>query len=272
MRKGYNRLDAIPKTVLRALNTGQEEPRTLAEWLAIDVVQLLGSVLPGVGLGDHTDVVLQVARNQDRKGPMERHRAIGDILFQVTRHSPETSRVFEALATHPSGMVREWAALMVAADPHLAIEERIARARTFAVDPSMSVREIAWMSYRPYLAQNLAPALRVLADWVLDPDPNVRRCAIESTRPRGVWCAHLAALKEDPDRGLPLLEAVRADKSRYVQFSAANWLNDVSKTNARWVLSVCGRWQRQSPVKETEWIVHHALRGIRKADGADRGP
>ena len=124
------------------------------------------------------------------------------------------------------------------------------------------------MSYRPYLSLNLDRALRELEDRVRDPDPNVRRCAIESTRPRGVWCAHIAELKEKPDKGLPLLEEVRADESRYVQLSVANWLNDISKTNPGWVRGICLRWQAQSSTKETAWIVNHALRSIRKKAGS----
>lgn len=260
-RKGYNRRADIPPPLLRRLNRGEEEPLTLAEWLAIDAVALLRAVLPQAGLARHARGILAAARVP--QGVMERHRAIGAALFRAAGSS--RSRVFEKLAAHPSGMVREWAAMMLTADPALTIEQRIEAARRFAADHSMNVREIAWSSYRPYLAADLERALRKLAAWVRDPDPNIRRCAVESTRPRGVWCAHLTAMKERPDLGLPLLEPVRADSSRYVQLAVANWINDASKSDAAWAKRLCARWRRESPCPATEAIVQRALRTVRKA-------
>lgn len=97
-----------------------------------------------------------------------------------------------------------------------------------------------------------------------DADPNIRRCAVEGTRPRGVWTAHLEALKQDPEPGLALLEPVRSDPSRYVQNAAANWLNDASKSRPDWVQAVAARWAEESPTKETAYIVNRGLRTLRK--------
>ena len=129
------------------------------------------------------------------------------------------------------------------------------------------MREIAWDSFRPYVAADLDQALTLLEGWVRDPDPNIRRCAVEGARPRGVWTAHIVALKEEPERGLPLLEPVRSDPSRYVQRAVANWLNDASKSQPDWVKAVCGRWTKESPSRETAWTVEHALRTLRKQGG-----
>src|SRR4029434_5740841 len=97
---------------------------------------------------------------------------------------------------------------------------------------------------------------------------NVRRTAIESTRPRGVWCTHIEALKSDPGPALIILEEVRADPSDYVRRSAANWLNDASKSRPDWVRDVCRRWLRESPGEETAKIVNHALRTVRPSRSA----
>lgn len=261
-RKGYSRRADVPAKVLRALNRGEDEPRTLAEWLAIDATALLKAILPGVGLRAYSRQLIGIARKSATDGIMRRQRAIGVGLFEVARQLDGHVGVHEALAGHRSSVVREWAAMMLPANPALTISERLAGARRFAADPNMGVREIAWMSYRPFLAKNLDDALEILSAWVRDPEPSIRRCAIESTRPRGVWCEHLAALKQAPDRALHLLEALRADPSRYVQLSVGNWLNDASKSKPEWVKEVCARWTRQSREKATALMTARALRTI----------
>ena len=130
----------------------------------------------------------------------------------------------------------------------------------------MAVRECAWDSVRPYVAADLGRGIRLLEPWVRDPDPNIRRCAVEGTRPRGVWTPHIEALKEDPEPGLAILEPVRSDPSRYVQRSVGNWLNDASKSRPDWVRQVCSRWTEESRTRETAWTVNHALRTLHKRD------
>jgi len=266
-RKGYVSRAAIPPDVMARLNAGQEEPQTLAEWLAVDWRQLLSSVLCELGRSDAVpaiEVHLQKKSANAALGVMARQKALGEAFFDLVATHAEGRQIYEALASHRSGIVREWAALCWTANPALSMVERLDGARRFAADPSMNVREIAWSSYRPYIAPALGETLEILTGWVRDADPNIRRCAIESTRPRGVWCAHLDALKAEPQRALPLLEAVRADPARYVQLSVANWLNDAGKHQPVWMEAVTARWLDESPSAETRWIVHHARRTLRK--------
>lgn len=63
---------------------------------------------------------------------------------------------------------------------------------------------------------------------------------------------------------MTILETMRSDNEKYVRDSVGNWLNDASKTNPPFVHEVCKRWIKESPTKETEYIVKKALRTIEK--------
>jgi 3-methyladenine DNA glycosylase AlkC len=69
-------------------------------------------------------------------------------------------------------------------------------------------------------------------------------------------------LKKEPWRGLPLLQALRADPSRYVQNSVANWLNDAAKTQPDWVRGVCAQWSGGTVPPATAYILRRAQRSI----------
>ena len=263
-RKGAVRRSGIPADVLKALNEGGEETITLVEWLAIDMRSLLRSVLPDIGLLEAAGELDKAADRLASKGVTERLRGIGKAVFLATKSHPTRVEIFESLASHMSDMVRAWAAFTLAANRDLFLTDRLQRARRFAKDRSVAVRECAWDSFRPYVAADLSLGLQLLKSWVGDPDPSIRRCAVEATRPRGVWCSHIDSLKEEPEPGLTLLESVRSDPSPYVQRSVANWLNDASKTRPDWVRTVCARWAVESSTKETAWIINRAQRTLRK--------
>ena len=263
-RKGASRIADIPPDVLAALNEGREETATLVEWLAIDMAALMGNVAPGVGLAENVDALVVAADALADQGITRRMHGIGRALVDAMAVHPKRAAIFESLATHTSDMVRAWAAYSVTADPDVPLDRRLQIARRFAADRSHAVRECAWDSYRQHLVNDLELGIDLLRPWVVDEDPNIRRCAVESTRPMGVWTVHIPALKCDPALGLPLLEPVRSDPSRYVQNAVANWLNDASKTQPEWVIDLTDRWLRESLTAETKWIVNRALRTLRK--------
>jgi len=130
----------------------------------------------------------------------------------------------------------------------------------FADDRHFAVREWAWLSLRPHVIGELQAALAQLPEWSADSSHNVRRFASEVTRPRGVWSGHIPELKAAPHLGMPVIEPLFADPSRYVQDSVGNWLNDASRTQPAWVLGVCDGMATES--QATERIRLRALRTI----------
>jgi len=249
-RTGAQRRSEIPPPILAALNRGEIEAVNLVEALAIDFEKVARAVVPEAAAA---------ARNLKEEGVMARMRGMGEAL----RGHPR----LKELARHPSDLVRSWACYALVAAPRLQLKTRLQRAQPFAVDSHMGVREGAWAAFRPFVAKDLDAGLDLLAPWVHSPDENQRRCAIEGTRPRGVWCAHIPELKQAPQKAFPLLEPVRADPSRYVQNAVGNWLNDASKSQPDWTEELCARWEAESTGKETAYIVRRGLRTLRKLHG-----
>ena len=161
--------------------------------------------------------------------------------------------------------MRGWLTYAWAAQPSESLAIRLHQIRPLADDTHFGVREWAWLALRPHIRQEVTAAITHLTPWTLDSSEFIRRFACEILRPRGVWCAHLAPLKQDPAPALPLLRQLRNDPSRYVQNSVANWLNDASKSHAEWVQAICATWLAESPTPATRYIIQRALRTIRQS-------
>ncbi len=265
-RKGATKAANIPKQVLNLLNLGEIESVNLTEWLAVDQRVLLKKVLPTVGLSEHLNDLLFKLEVANMTNGMKAVRMIGENLHEILKKvDGETAdQKFFLLADHPSDSVRCWAAFIVGSTMDVGVKELLVKIRKFAADHHFGVREIAWMAVRGALAKELEASIEPLKEWANDSDENIRRFAVESIRPRGVWCKHIERLKNEPQIALPILEQVKSDESKYVQDSVGNWLNDASKTQPEWVLSVCDEWEKVSDTKETKHIVKKAKRTIMK--------
>jgi 3-methyladenine DNA glycosylase AlkC len=260
-RKGAATIARIPPEVLQALNEGVIATVNLNEFLALDLPRLARKVAAQVGLDPEAERLADALAMLPAFRKVKQHEHVARALYDLTQPRPDRDRIAHALATHPSDIARGWAAqwVMFAALP---LARKLEAVRRFAADPHFGVREIAWMAVRDEVSGDVDVAVALLQPWVHDGDANIRRFASELTRPRGVWCAQIETLKAEPWRGLPLLEPLKADESRYVQNSVANWLNDASKTQPGWVEEVCGRWSRSSRAAATQYIVRRATRSL----------
>lgn len=121
-------------------------------------------------------------------------------------------------------------------------------------------------SIRPFLAREPARTLAVLARWAVDPNPHVRRLVSEGTRPRLPWAPRVKWLEEQPERTLPLLEALKDDPTTLVRRSVANHLNDLYKSSPARVVELAGRWL-DGASEPRRALVKHALRtAVKKGD------
>jgi 3-methyladenine DNA glycosylase AlkC len=256
----------IPPDVLAALNRGETETLNLVEWLAADQRELARRVLPAVGLGPALDRVLAAVAQFQRPTAMQQTRAIGLALAQVVEIHLSRRSAYQRLMRHPSDIVRNWIGFIVGGRQGLSLAERLAAIEPLARDRHFGVRETAWLGVRPAVEAELESAIELLANWSEHEHEGVRRFASEVTRPCGVWCNHLVQLKREPERALSILEPLKSDGARYVRDSVGNWLNDASKSQPKWVRSLCRRWQRESKTTETQYIVNKALRTLRKVE------
>ncbi|MBW3511438.1 HEAT repeat domain-containing protein [Janthinobacterium sp. NKUCC06_STL] len=235
---------------LALLSGGKVPSATLTEGLAIDFAQLLAAAVPAVGAAR-----LDRMRAQAADGITRRMALAAQLLL-------EANTDLALLQAHASDTVRGWACFTIAAQAGWTLPQQLAAMRPLADDGHFGVREWAWLALRPHLAAQLDEAIALLAPWTADPSERVRRFACEALRPRGVWCAHIARLKEQPQLALPMLQALRADPAVYVQDSVANWLNDAAKSQLDWVRSLCAQWLLESPAAATQRICKRAQRSI----------
>ncbi len=261
-RKGARKSQDIPKDVLALLNKGEIPTVNLTEWLAVDQTELIKNAFPKIGLKDSIEPITKAIEQQKKPSTMSSIKLIGLSLYQHCGNS--LASIIGLLSNHESDTIRCYATYLIALNTDLTISEKLEQSRKLIADKHFGVREIVWMALRPEIEKNLSESIHILSKWTNDSDQNIRRFTTESTRPRGVWCKHIETLKENPEQALPILEPLKSDKSKYVQDSIGNWLNDASKSNPDFVIGLYKKWKSESPTAETEKILKRALRTIGK--------
>jgi 3-methyladenine DNA glycosylase AlkC len=262
-RKGARTIKEIPAAVLEQLNRGEMETASLAEWCAVDRRALLENLLTQHDRKKYLKPILAQIDSLKKQTVNTVNEAIGAGFFEQTSIHADND-FLPVISTHPSDLVRCWATYAVGKNTTLNISQMLQKIQPFAADIHYGTREDAWCAVRQHIAQNLDESLRILSTWTASEDENIRRFASEATRPCGVWCEHIKELKQNPALGLPILEPLKSDKSRYVQNSVGNWLNDASKSQPDFVRELCKRWKKESDTNETNYIIKRALRTINK--------
>ncbi len=247
-RKGARRISEIPPEILQQLNKGEFETANLVECLAIDFAALLKNCFP------------KINKNSLKKiegGWVGRCKISAEVLFENFGE-----KFFDEVKNHRSDMIRSIACALLKLSFQLNLEQKIKKILPLADDHHMGVREAAWLFLRDDITEDVNKSIKLLSPLTKSKRENIRRFASEITRPRGVWCKHINELKKNPELGLSILEPLKNENHRYPANSVANWLNDVSKNNPEFVISLTEKWLKQSPTKETNYICKRALRTI----------
>lgn len=125
-------------------------------------------------------------------------------------------------------------------------------------------RNTSEYAIRPYLRKETDRTLKKMEEWSKDNNFHVRRLSSEGVRPRLPWAKKLDIFIEDPKKILPILNNLKDDKSKFVQKSVANCINDIFKDNYDIAKELIEQWNVENIGKERKWIIKHSLRKLVK--------
>ena len=258
-RKGARKAQDIPAAVIKFLNAGLIETANLTEWLAADQLAILKTVLKEMGQPKWYKTFETAVNSQKKISANNNVKVIGQLFGENLKNKKD----FLPLKTHTSDVVRSWGCWAIATQQKTT-KQLLTAMKPFAGDTHFGVREVVIFATKDRLAADLDTAISVLATWTTSKDENVRRYAAETLRPTGVWTKKIPALHDQPKLGLPIIEPLKADPSLYVQNAVANWLNDASKSQPKWVIQLCKKWEKASDDKATQYIIKRGMRTINK--------
>lgn len=119
---------------------------------------------------------------------------------------------------------------------------------------------------RALLKDRPKQTLGILVDWSKDESVHVRRLASEGMRSRLPWGEKVYVYGEYEKECKEIWENLKSDKSKFVQKSVANGINDLIKEDRDLGVKILKDWVEDEPTKETKWIVKHALRWLVKQE------
>ena len=127
----------------------------------------------------------------------------------------------------------------------------------------MTKRFTSEFAIRYFLLDDQSRALEIMMNWLDDPSHHVRRLVCEGSRPRLPWAMQLPQLIQHPDPVIPILTALRDDRSSYVRRSVANHLNDIAKDHPDRVAQLAVNWMKDAD-ENREKLLRHGCRSLIK--------
>lgn len=128
---------------------------------------------------------------------------------------------------------------------------------------NITKRNTGEYAIRPYLRKYPSKTFDQMKKWSSSKNVHVRRLSSEGVRPRLPWASKLDSFVKNPKPIFSILENLKDDKSKYVQKSVANCINDIIKDNEPLAKELIERWSLD-PTKERRWIIRHAIRNLVK--------
>jgi len=117
---------------------------------------------------------------------------------------------------------------------------------------------------RPLLANKPKETIKEIIKWSKDKNVHVRRLASESVRISLPWSKKLYIAIDYFENYKIILNNLRNDTSKFIQKSVGNNLNDLYKEFPEKANEIIKEWKKNKPTKETEWIIKHGLRSVKK--------
>ena len=117
---------------------------------------------------------------------------------------------------------------------------------------------------RTLLSNEPKETISVMIKWSKDENVHVRRLASEGVRISLPWSKKLYVAINEFENYKIILTNLRNDKSKFVQKSVGNNLNDLYKEFPEKANEIINEWKKEPLSKETTWIINHGLRSLRK--------
>ena len=117
---------------------------------------------------------------------------------------------------------------------------------------------------RTLLANNPKETTETMIKWSKDENVHVRRLASEGIRISLPWAKKSYAAITEFENYKIILTNLRNDKSKFVQKSVGNNLNDLYKEFPEKANDIMEEWKKEPLSKETMWIINHGLRSLKK--------
>ncbi|MBL3519395.1 DNA alkylation repair protein [Arcobacter lanthieri] len=127
---------------------------------------------------------------------------------------------------------------------------------------SFTIKSSSEFAIRQFILKYEDETMAQMKLWAKSKNEDIRRLSSEGCRPRLPWAIALPNFKKNPKKVFEIIELLKNDKSKYVQKSVANNLNDISKDNPNLVIDFIKN--NLGIAKELDWICKHGSRTLLK--------